>query len=297
MRVTFLFSFAALGGASGYRFNGLPPSSRGGRSSSSRGSRPLNRVISSSAVTLPDLLVGGTPSSTGSTSTRQQREVSRPEQPPAEDGGGRTTSIKARAPPRLEVGRGKNKLPNTWLAVALSSTVKKGKTQKITVNGTPLVIWRDKEGAVHCVSDICIHRGASLASGWVAPSTCVVCPYHGFEFDGEGTLAYMPGVETKRRDSTGVNNASARKTTAYKVTEAGGWVHVFPDAERAGAVEAALEPFAPPEASDPTFRAVEGSMIIDGSVESCMENTLDLLVSALSSVCFYSSTSRRLLME
>ena len=33
--------------------------------------------------------------------------------------------------------------------------------------GEKLVLYRDKQGKVHCLSDVCPHRGAPLHKGWV----------------------------------------------------------------------------------------------------------------------------------
>jgi phenylpropionate dioxygenase-like ring-hydroxylating dioxygenase large terminal subunit len=63
---------------------------------------------------------------------------------------------------------------------------------KVVVDGKPLALWRTPTGAVQAISDVCIHRGASLSNGWVQHDR-LVCPYHGFEFEGNGNLAYMPG--------------------------------------------------------------------------------------------------------
>ena len=54
------------------------------------------------------------------------------------------------------------------------------------------MLYRDKAGKVHCLSDICIHRGGSLSNGWTTDRGCVACPYHGWEFDPEGKVAFIP---------------------------------------------------------------------------------------------------------
>lgn len=73
------------------------------------------------------------------------------------------------------------------------------------------------------------------------------------------------------RDSGGL------KAPTYQVKEVGGWIHVFPDDTRPGAVEQHLEPLVIPEAVSPEFRAIDGSMDIKGGVDACVENMLDIL--------------------
>ncbi|CAN0321784.1 unnamed protein product, partial [Hapterophycus canaliculatus] len=84
------------------------------------------------------------------------------------------------------------RVPNLWLAVAHSASVKVGEVKKVVVDGVPIALWRTAVGAVAAQSDVCIHRGASLARGWVTNDR-LVCPYHGFEFESNGRLAHMPG--------------------------------------------------------------------------------------------------------
>ena len=51
---------------------------------------------------------------------------------------------------------------------------------------------------VHCLNDVCPHRGAPLSQGWVSEvqgHDCVVCPYHGWAFDAEGVLRDVPAAE------------------------------------------------------------------------------------------------------
>jgi phenylpropionate dioxygenase-like ring-hydroxylating dioxygenase large terminal subunit len=57
--------------------------------------------------------------------------------------------------------------------------------------GESIVLWRDEHGAVHAVRDRCPHRTARLSQGWVEDGK-IVCPYHGWAFDGAGTCVKVP---------------------------------------------------------------------------------------------------------
>ena len=46
-------------------------------------------------------------------------------------------------------------------------------------------------GKVVVWKDLCIHRGARLSKGWVVDGT-VVCPYHGWRYDGEAKCVFIP---------------------------------------------------------------------------------------------------------
>jgi len=54
-------------------------------------------------------------------------------------------------------------------------------------------------------------------------------------------------------------------------------IYIFPDADRAGAIEQYVKPFVLPEALDPSFRAIEGSAEIGASAPLVVENLLDML--------------------
>uniref|UniRef100_A0A6U4DAF0 Rieske domain-containing protein n=1 Tax=Phaeomonas parva TaxID=124430 RepID=A0A6U4DAF0_9STRA len=183
-----------------------------------------------------------------------------------------------------------NGIMPVWLTVAHSADVPKMKTKLIEIDGIPIVVWRDQSGRLSALSDVCIHRGASLAKGWVSKSGCVACPYHGFEYEHDGALVRTANVmgrdehETEQEaiDRIGRIPGDPPQTVSYPVREAGGWIQVFPRStvEAFGqlhAPETVLEPLHYPELSTPGFRAIQGSVDINGSVDATMENVLDML--------------------
>lgn len=70
--------------------------------------------------------------------------------------------------------------------------MKRGKLLGVTRFGKKLAFWRDGDGMVHCISDVCCHRGASISHGEYLPNGRVRCPFHGFEYDGEGRVRLIP---------------------------------------------------------------------------------------------------------
>jgi phenylpropionate dioxygenase-like ring-hydroxylating dioxygenase large terminal subunit len=82
-------------------------------------------------------------------------------------------------------------IPNQWYAVLESREVAAGRPKRTRRMGLDLVFWRDGAGAVHALSDVCPHRGAALSGGKVR-GDCVQCPFHGFEFDGQGHCRTVP---------------------------------------------------------------------------------------------------------
>lgn len=52
-------------------------------------------------------------------------------------------------------------LLNTWYVAGVSEDVKDTPKQ-VKLLSNDFVLFRDEAGTLHCLSDICIHRGASL---------------------------------------------------------------------------------------------------------------------------------------
>jgi len=85
-------------------------------------------------------------------------------------------------------------LLNEWFAVAWTSSLPENKLQPLRVLGQDLVLWRTS-GTVHAWKDLCMHRGAKLSLGRISLSekgACVVCPYHGWEYNPAGECVRIP---------------------------------------------------------------------------------------------------------
>ena len=82
-------------------------------------------------------------------------------------------------------------IPNQWYAVLESTEVKKNRPVGVTRLGEKMVFWRDQAGKVACLADLCPHRGAALSIGEIK-NDCVMCPFHGFEYDASGRCTVIP---------------------------------------------------------------------------------------------------------
>ena len=56
-----------------------------------------------------------------------------------------------------------------------------------------MVAWRDQNGKVILMSDLCPHIGASLCQGKLVENR-LACPFHGFEYDSSGQCKYVPAL-------------------------------------------------------------------------------------------------------
>lgn len=81
--------------------------------------------------------------------------------------------------------------PNHWYAVAQENAVRCGTIHATRFQGEPIAIFRGSDGALHAVEDRCRHRGVALSLGEVA-GCALVCPYHGWTYNGDGRLVHIP---------------------------------------------------------------------------------------------------------
>jgi phenylpropionate dioxygenase-like ring-hydroxylating dioxygenase large terminal subunit len=82
-------------------------------------------------------------------------------------------------------------LLNDWHVVAFSEEVTYGKLLPVTLLERDLVVWREEGGELHVWEDLCVHRGSRLSKGFIKDNR-VVCPYHGWNYDGTAKCVFMP---------------------------------------------------------------------------------------------------------
>lgn len=109
---------------------------------------------------------------------------------------------------------------NNWYAACIASDLGTD-PMRVRILDCDLVLFRDSEGAIRCLSDLCCHRGASLAGG-VCHDGNVMCPQHGWEFDGDGKCTLIPaGIKTP------THPPKRARVPAYPVQERYGLAYVF----------------------------------------------------------------------
>jgi phenylpropionate dioxygenase-like ring-hydroxylating dioxygenase large terminal subunit len=179
-------------------------------------------------------------------------------------------------------------LRNFWYAAALSESVKPGVPHGVDMLGGRVVLFRDEAtGRVRALDDACPHRGAPLSGGWLAAARCghgkgtvpldqatpedataVVCPYHGWAFDGEGRLRDVPSAEAGRWPKRPILDT-------YPIEERGGFVWLFFGDPRLPADERPPIPYTP-ELDAPGWRAVYGEIEFECPHWPVFENAIDM---------------------
>ncbi len=117
---------------------------------------------------------------------------------------------------------------NFWYPIAKSTDVTTYEPFRAQVLGHQFVAFRDNDGAAHVLSDVCVHRGGALGKGWVRDGN-VVCPYHGWQFAGDGKCTHIPTLADEKPPARA-------KVDSYPIQEKYGIVFAFlgdlPEEER-----------------------------------------------------------------
>ena len=157
-----------------------------------------------------------------------------------------------------------------WFAIAWSSEVAPCSTLARRALGRDIVLWRSADGVAHCWLDLCIHRGAKLSLGVIqrAPqeesaSSCLVCPYHGWEYSESGQCVSIPAHQ-------GMKPPAKARAITFHLRELYGTIWVC-FGEPAG------EPPAYPIAEEPGFRILHaGPYRFRALGPRLIENLLDV---------------------
>lgn len=88
-------------------------------------------------------------------------------------------------------------LENHWYIAAAGPRLRR-KPRAVRVLDRDLVLFRDGSGRARALLDRCCHRGVRLSRGTTS-NGCVVCPYHGWEYDGSGRCTHIPSLREGQR--------------------------------------------------------------------------------------------------
>ena len=111
-------------------------------------------------------------------------------------------------------------IQNQWYGILETREIKGSKPVGVTRLGEKLVLWRNTDGTLNCISDQCCHRGAALHAGEIIHDT-VRCPFHGFAYDASGKVVLIPA------NGSSVPVADRYRVRAFKVREQYGFVWLW----------------------------------------------------------------------
>ncbi|NNL66470.1 MAG: Rieske 2Fe-2S domain-containing protein [Myxococcales bacterium] len=85
---------------------------------------------------------------------------------------------------------------NGWFRIAYADEIERGTLRSFHLLGRELVAFRDEAGRARVLDAFCPHLGAHLGHGGrVVAGDRIRCPFHAWEFDGEGTCVRVPYAE------------------------------------------------------------------------------------------------------
>ncbi len=111
---------------------------------------------------------------------------------------------------------------NNWYVAAQSEDLE-DTPLKVTMLGCDFALYRTPEGKAACISNVCPHRGASMADGKCKDDGTLACPYHGWQFNVAGDCTLIPS----RREQDPQALAPGVKIDAYLTEEKYGLIWVF----------------------------------------------------------------------
>jgi len=156
-------------------------------------------------------------------------------------------------------------LINLWYVAEWSKAVT-DKPVKVRMLGRNFVLFRDSSGDIKCLSDVCLHRGGSLGGG-KTKGDCVACPYHGWQFSGDGKVQFVPseGADFKIPDKARIDS--------YPTAERYGMIWVFlgdlPEEARFPIPEL-------PEYDHPDWRLLSDEFTWQAEASRVVENGIDI---------------------
>lgn len=104
-----------------------------------------------------------------------------------------------------------------WYVVGKSSDFVKNKPYKARIWNKNYVVWKNNDGNYTALDDVCSHKGASLSAGKVVNDN-IMCPYHGYEFNCNGTLTHVPGIC--------FHPSPVYDLPKYDIVDKNGWVYI-----------------------------------------------------------------------
>lgn len=109
--------------------------------------------------------------------------------------------------------------PEGWYYVASRQSILKAKLVQKTWMGQEIVAWCDDAGRICVAVSVCPHLGSALgpAAGGRVHNGCLICPFHGFEFDVSGQCVATPNAPAPK----------AARLTVFETREISGMVFAW----------------------------------------------------------------------
>lgn len=166
-------------------------------------------------------------------------------------------------------------LKNFWYCAGLSRDVSSRVPRATRLLGRDLVLYREDGragGRVRCLEDSCPHRSAPLSRGRLqrGARTRIVCPYHGWAFDGDGRVRDIPALPPASCLPT------QRVARSYDIEEKDGFVWMFFGSGDVPRSERPPIPHIPEFDGAGDWRPAYGELAIDAPHPCVFDNAIDI---------------------
>ena len=157
-------------------------------------------------------------------------------------------------------------VPNGWYKALYSDELGVGEARPLAILGRAFAIYRGEDGVARVTDAFCPHLGAHLGHGGKVEGNALVCPFHGWHWDGETgrclAIPYASKIPPRAEIGT------------HPTREQNGYVMVWHHAEGAGP---SFEVAEIPETSDPRHRLYKRMRWeLDSHIQEIYENIVDV---------------------
>jgi phenylpropionate dioxygenase-like ring-hydroxylating dioxygenase large terminal subunit len=165
----------------------------------------------------------------------------------------------------------KDQVSYHWYVIGRVNQFTANRPYKKTIWDKNYVVWKNKQNEFYAIENECSHRGAELSGGRIMANNTVMCPYHGYEYNTEGVLSVVPGLN--------FTNTPCQNIPAFKVVVQDEWVYLntVPDIFKYSNEEFPVKIYREPEATDPK----QSRIFIEANFENygrlVSENSLDVM--------------------
>lgn len=169
-------------------------------------------------------------------------------------------------PPETKGHASVARIPSAWYVACRSEQLAAAPIGR-TVVGTPVALYRDRDGEPGALLDRCPHRNVRLSRGEIDDAGLLTCPYHGWRFDRSGACREVPGLVDEAAE-----DRSRRAVPSFPVVEQDGFVWIWADP----ATDPVGAPLRIPFVDHPDYVAIHREYLFDCTLHAALENALDV---------------------
>jgi phenylpropionate dioxygenase-like ring-hydroxylating dioxygenase large terminal subunit len=159
------------------------------------------------------------------------------------------------------------KYPKGWFQVAYAHEIPAEQVVGMQYFGRRLICYRGSSGTPYVLDAHCPHLGADIGFGGTVEDDCVICPFHGWKFNGEGRNAGIPYARNVNR---------AARLRSWPTVERAGMIFVWYSSAR---TEPEWELPKIPESEDAAFELhipEDARWVFRSHPQEVCENTVDI---------------------